>query len=141
MRKRPSYKRCMRRPCGYEWWEHQKEEKKSNEIESEESTILCLQTCNLFCGATINRSDAITGNRDVFFFLVSVPLGIVISLTYLYLLIGWSAFVGFMSMVITFPLPTLLFLRYAKLQREVMKRTDERLGVVGELLNSVRVVK
>jgi len=44
-------------------------------------------------------------------------------------------------MLITFPVPTLLFLRYAKLQREVMKRTDERLGVVGELLNSVRVVK
>ena len=44
-------------------------------------------------------------------------------------------------MALTFPLPTLMFLRYAKLQREVMKRTDERLGVVGELLNSVRVVK
>jgi hypothetical protein len=44
-------------------------------------------------------------------------------------------------MLLTFPVPTLLFLRYAKLQGEVMKRTDERLGVVGELLNSVRVVK
>lgn len=44
-------------------------------------------------------------------------------------------------MGLTFPLPTLLFLRYAKLQREVMKRTDERLGVIGEFLNSVRVVK
>jgi len=32
-------------------------------------------------------------------------------------------------------------MRYAKLQQAVMKRTDERLGVVGELLNSVRVVK
>lgn len=44
-------------------------------------------------------------------------------------------------MALTFPIPTLLFLRYAKLQQAVMKRTDERLGVVGELLNSVRVVK
>lgn len=44
-------------------------------------------------------------------------------------------------MALTFPIPTLLFLHYAKLQREVMTRTDERLGVVGELLNSVRVVK
>ena len=32
-------------------------------------------------------------------------------------------------------------MRYAKLQQNVMKRTDERIGVVGELLNSVRVVK
>jgi hypothetical protein len=32
-------------------------------------------------------------------------------------------------------------LRLAKLQQAVMKRTDERLGVVGELLNSARVVK
>jgi hypothetical protein len=44
-------------------------------------------------------------------------------------------------MALTFPVPTFLFLRYAKLQREIMKRTDERLGVIGELLNSVRVVK
>jgi ABC-type multidrug transport system fused ATPase/permease subunit len=88
-----------------------------------------------------NDSDAITGNRDVFFFLVSVPLGIIISLTYLVLLIGWSALVGFVCMAVTFPLPTLLYMRYAKLQQAVMKRTDERLGVVGELLNSVRVVK
>ncbi len=44
-------------------------------------------------------------------------------------------------MALTFPVPTLLFLRYAKLQQEVMKRTDERLGVVEELLNNVRVVK
>jgi len=44
-------------------------------------------------------------------------------------------------MVVTFPIPTLLYLRYAKLQQAVLKRTDERLGVVGELLNSARVVK
>ena len=86
-------------------------------------------------------SDAITGNRDVFFFLISVPLGIAFSLAYLWILIGWSAFVGFLCMVVTFPIPTLLYLRYAKLQQAVLKRTDERLGVVGELLNSARVVK
>ena len=86
-------------------------------------------------------SDAITNNRDVFFFLVSVPLGMVISLTYLYWLIGWSALVGFFCMAITLPVPTVLYMRYAKLQQAVMKRTDERLGIVGELLNSVRVVK
>lgn len=56
-------------------------------------------------------------------------------------MIGSAAIVGFVIMVLTFPVPTLLFLRYAKLQQEVMKRTDERLGVVGELLNSVRIVK
>lgn len=44
-------------------------------------------------------------------------------------------------MTLTFPIPTLLFLRYGKLQREVMKRTDERLGLIGEILNSVRAVK
>ena len=86
-------------------------------------------------------SDAITGNRDVFFFLISVPLGIIISLTYLYLLIGWSALVGFACMLITFPIPTLLYMRYSKIQQNIMKRTDERLGVISELLTSVRVVK
>ena len=64
-----------------------------------------------------------------------------ISLSYLCILLGWSALVGFACMAITFPVPTLLYMRYAKLQQGVMKRTDERIGVVGELLNSVRVVK
>ena len=116
--------------------------KKLNEIVSEELITLCPPTCRFPPLKTLsNISDAITSNRDIFFFLISVPLGIVISLTYLYSLIGWSAAVGFVSMTLTFPLPTLLFLRYAKLQQAVMKRTDERLGVIGELLNSVRVVK
>jgi len=73
--------------------------------------------------------------------MVAVPLGMIISLTSLCVLLGWSALVGFTCMTITFPIPTLLYLRYAKLQRNVMKRTDERLGVIGELLNSIRVVK
>jgi hypothetical protein len=73
--------------------------------------------------------------------MLSVPLGITFSLGYLWILIGWSALVGFVCMVATFPIPTLLYIRYAKLQQGVMKRTDERLGVVGELLNSARVVK
>jgi ABC-type multidrug transport system fused ATPase/permease subunit len=73
--------------------------------------------------------------------MISVPLGLAISLTYLCVLLGWSALVGFFCMAVTFPLPTLLYMRYAKLQQGVMKRTDERIGVVGELLNSVRVVK
>jgi ABC-type multidrug transport system fused ATPase/permease subunit len=77
----------------------------------------------------------------MFFFLISIPLGITISLTLLWVLIGWSALVGFLCMVATFPIPTLLYLRYAKLQQAVMKSTDQRLGVVGELLNSARVVK
>ena len=70
-----------------------------------------------------------------------MPLGLVISLSYLCILLGWSALVGFACMAITFPVPTLLYMRYAKLQQGVMKRTDERIGMVGELLNSVRVVK
>jgi len=73
--------------------------------------------------------------------MISVPLGIIISLTFLLFLLGWSALVGFACMAISFPLPTLLYMRYAKIQQNVLKRTDERLGVVGELLNSIRVVK
>ena len=113
---------------------------KSNATELDESTISCLRICSSPLNQP-NNSDAITGNRDIFFFIISVPLGLAISLTYLYVLLGWSALVGFVCMAVTFPLPTLLYMRYAKLQQGVMKRTDERIGVVGELLNSVRVVK
>jgi ABC-type multidrug transport system fused ATPase/permease subunit len=113
---------------------------KLNATELDELTISCLRICSSPLNQP-NSSDAITGNRDIFFFMISVPLGLAISLTYLYVLLGWSALVGFFCMAVTFPLPTLLYMRYAKLQQGVMKRTDERIGVVGELLNSVRVVK
>jgi len=73
--------------------------------------------------------------------MISAPLAIIISLAFLYILLGWSALVGFGCMVITFPVPTLLYMRYAELQQKVMKRTDERLDTLGELLSSIRVVK
>jgi ABC-type multidrug transport system fused ATPase/permease subunit len=73
--------------------------------------------------------------------MISVPLSIVISLIFLVSLLGWSALVGCACMLITFPLPTLLYIRYGKLQQKVLKRTDERLDILGELLNSIRVVK
>jgi len=35
----------------------------------------------------------------------------------------------------------MLYMRYGSMQKKVMQRTDERLETLGELLNSVRVVK
>jgi hypothetical protein len=89
----------------------------------------------------VDNSNAITGNRDVLFYLISAPLVIGFSLAYLWILIGWSALIGFFCMAVTFPIPTLLYLRYAKLQQAVMKLTDKRLGLIGELLNNASVFK
>jgi hypothetical protein len=44
-------------------------------------------------------------------------------------------------MACTFFLPTWLIKHYGRIQDEVLKSTDERLGIVGELLNSIRIVK
>ena len=73
--------------------------------------------------------------------LISAPISIVIALIYLYSLLGWSALVGFACMAITFSLPARLLVLYSRVEEKVLKRTDERVGIINELLNNVRVIK
>jgi ABC-type multidrug transport system fused ATPase/permease subunit len=86
-------------------------------------------------------SEAIIGNHDIIRFLINTPLSIIISLIFLYKILGWSALVGFGCMCMTFPLPAMLLRRTRKLREDVMKRNDERIGLVGELLQNFRIVK
>ena len=94
-----------------------------------------------FTANMTNGSDAVIANREAVMFSVSVPLIIIISTTLLIHLIGWSALVGFFCIAVTFPIQAFLYTRLTKLLKAITESSDERLGIIGELLNSVRVVK
>jgi hypothetical protein len=70
-------------------------------------------------------------------FMVFIPLQLILGIWFLYVLLGWSVWVGVGSIVVFAPLPVLL-LKYlvAKLvqltQKERLKHTDERVQSISE---------
>ncbi|KAK1236146.1 hypothetical protein PQX77_000617 [Marasmius sp. AFHP31] len=79
--------------------------------------------------------------RDFMLLLIYVPLQIVLGIVFLYFLLGWSALVGFATMIILGPLPGVLMQKIQTAQAEGMKRTDARVQTVTETVNVIRMVK
>lgn len=75
------------------------------------------------------------------FYLYSHPLQIVICMWGLYKLLGISAFMGVIVMVITFPAPQYTTKLFERNHKAVMEATDRRLKVMNELLSAIRIVK
>jgi membrane protein implicated in regulation of membrane protease activity len=86
-------------------------------------------------------------SRDFLFLVVFIPLQLILGIWFLYVLLGWSVWVGVGSIVVLAPLPGystffflfgVLLLKYlvAKLvqstQKERLKHTDERVQSVSE---------
>ena len=55
--------------------------------------------------------------------------------------LGWSALIGFTLMVLLIPINTLVMKRLGKDQDNYMAASDERMGVVNEMLQYIRFIK
>lgn len=77
------------------------------------------------------------------FFLVfgSVPVEIVLSVVFLYGLLGWSSIVGVAMMIVTMIIPGMLAKLLAKVERRTRLASDARIEMMTETLNSVRIIK
>lgn len=73
--------------------------------------------------------------------LLGVLPKLVVSLVFLYFLLGWSAFVALGSIVLFAPISNVVSRRYGAVQEEIMQATDKRITLVQELLNSIRTLK
>lgn len=73
--------------------------------------------------------------------LWSAPFQICLTMYYLWLLLGPSVIAGFLVMVLMIPLNGFLSSYQRKLQIKLMKLKDERVKVINELLNGIRVIK
>ena len=52
-------------------------------------------------------------------------------------LLGWSAFVGFIVLIITWPLNNFIAKRAVRIQKGVSSARDKRMGVLNELITAV----
>ncbi|KDQ56808.1 hypothetical protein JAAARDRAFT_36283 [Jaapia argillacea MUCL 33604] len=79
--------------------------------------------------------------RDFLWLILMGPLQIIISLIFLYLILGWSVFVGLAVMILLFPLPAYIAQLMQNVQAQRMKRTDARVQTVTETMNVLRMIK
>ncbi|KAG8874159.1 hypothetical protein FRB97_006107 [Tulasnella sp. 331] len=83
----------------------------------------------------------VTDAREFMIPLVWAPVEFTLSVWSLYYILGWSAFVGVLTMILTFPIPGKLATLMHGWQIEQLKRTDARVQIVTEVLNVIRMIK
>ncbi|KAF9906098.1 hypothetical protein EC991_000965 [Linnemannia zychae] len=72
---------------------------------------------------------------------VAVPLEILLGLVLLHRLLGWSAWVGFLTMLTIAPLQVWRAKVFGKLQRQKNSFIDERIRLTTEVLSAIKIVK
>ncbi|KAG0301825.1 hypothetical protein BGZ98_008023 [Dissophora globulifera] len=73
--------------------------------------------------------------------LYGLPLQLILSTTLLYNLLGKAAFVGIAFMIVTLPIPGVLFAAIQKLFKSIMSTKDDRMDYITEMLTAIRIVK
>ncbi|KAF7290261.1 Multidrug resistance-associated ABC transporter protein [Mycena indigotica] len=86
-------------------------------------------------------SWCIADSRDFIDLFLYIPLQLVIGIYFLYVLLGWSVWVGVASIVLLAPLPGYMGSLVGKVQKQRLKRTDERVSSVSEAVNVLRMIK
>ncbi|KAL8660630.1 MAG: hypothetical protein Q9202_006375 [Teloschistes flavicans] len=95
-------------------------------------------TSNLI-GVDVQRISELT---SFFWFLPASAIRLVVSIVFLYQLIGWeSLLAGVLAWSITVPVNMLVSRRYSLLQHDLMESRDRKLGTITETLKSIRQIK
>ncbi|XP_074603021.1 multidrug resistance-associated protein 1-like [Brevipalpus obovatus] len=71
----------------------------------------------------------------------SGPMTILISIYLLYQELGYSAFIGFTVMLLIIPVNSLVASYSKKMQSELMRKKDERIKFLNEIINGIRIIK
>ncbi|EKM60769.1 uncharacterized protein PHACADRAFT_246884 [Phanerochaete carnosa HHB-10118-sp] len=83
----------------------------------------------------------IVDGRDFLFILIYIPFQICLCIWFLYNVLGWSAFMGVLVMVVMFPIPGYVAKVVHSVQAAKMKKTDARVEHVTESMNVIRMIK
>ncbi|KDQ16443.1 hypothetical protein BOTBODRAFT_186497 [Botryobasidium botryosum FD-172 SS1] len=75
------------------------------------------------------------------YFIYGAPFEIAIACTFLYQLLGVSAFVGFFVLVVTAPLNHYLSRRNIAIAKELLAARDRRMSLLNELIGAVKFIK
>ncbi|KAH8986106.1 hypothetical protein EDB92DRAFT_2054957 [Lactarius akahatsu] len=85
--------------------------------------------------------ENLVDGRDFLLLVLYFPLQMVVSVWFLYNILGWSAFVGMAFMVALFPIPGTIAGKIQKVQKETVKRTDARVQAATETMGILRMIK
>ncbi|KAI0634339.1 multidrug resistance-associated ABC transporter [Trametes polyzona] len=88
-------------------------------------------------------SDAsrISGTVTGLYFLYGAPFELALAATFLYQLLGLSAFAGFAIMFLSWPLTNFITSRNIRIQKGLSTARDKRLGVLNELISAIKFIK
>ncbi|KAF8803433.1 multidrug resistance-associated ABC transporter [Phlegmacium glaucopus] len=85
--------------------------------------------------------DNVGAAKDFLMVGLQVPLELCLAVIFLYVVLGWSAFVGFASVILLLPAPGYVAAKMQSVQDTKMKMTDARIQTVSETLGVLRMVK
>lgn len=74
-------------------------------------------------------------------FLVNMPIALIVSISALYFVIGWSSIVGVGVVLLLGPISHLIGSFFIKAQEELLTHTDSRVSLMNELLQGIRIIK
>ena len=92
---------------------------------------------NLMAGDANRISQVVTGS----YFIYGAPFEIVIAATFLYQLLGLSAFAGFVVLIVGWPLNSIVSRRAVRIHKGVSSARDKRMGVLNELIGAMKFIK
>ena len=72
--------------------------------------------------------------------LPTAPFEITVASIFLYQLLGWSAFAGFLVIPVLSPLNSMIGRRSVRIQKGVSVARDKRMGVLNEVVTAVRKI-
>ncbi|KAH9922425.1 multidrug resistance-associated ABC transporter [Fomitopsis serialis] len=92
---------------------------------------------NLMAGDANRMSQVVSGS----YFIYGAPFEIVIAATFLYQLLGLSAFAGFVVLIVGWPLNSIVSKRAVRIHKGVSSARDKRMGVLNELIGAMKFIK
>ena len=75
------------------------------------------------------------------FLIPSVPVQLVVAITLLFRILGWSAFAGIGVMIAVLPINMFFANRFSYAHKRIMAATDSRIHTTNEVLQNVRIIK
>ncbi|KAJ6577612.1 multidrug resistance-associated ABC transporter [Mycena capillaripes] len=92
---------------------------------------------NLMAGDQTRVSTIVSGAYNIY----GAPVEIIVGSTFLYALLGWSAFAGFVVLLVGWPLNSYVARRRVRMHKGELKARDGRMSVVNELIGAVKFIK
>ncbi|KAJ7167899.1 P-loop containing nucleoside triphosphate hydrolase protein [Mycena filopes] len=83
----------------------------------------------------------VTNMSDFLMLLFYLPVSVVFSIAFLYVVLGWSAFVGMGTMIVLFPISGITARILQTIQRGRITAADSRIRTISETMNVLRMIK